>query len=280
MVAPNAMHGWVFYDDQHDVACADQTVCSMVQGPGLPPAGGGSAELATSTAGDGKALLLPDYGGTRFDQITDLHYSTYRQTADAGNNLAIALQFNVDYDLTDTAHNYQGRLVFEPYQGGPGTVVQGAWQSWDAKAGKWWGTKSSVWRGGALVANACVQSSPCTWAALVTAFPDLGVHATLGAVVLKAGSGWAGFRGNVDRLSIGVAGVTTTFNFELVASVVPALSPDTTPTALFDSLGNVSSAPNRRFAWVRSMVAIGFQSSASQADRQAAVWTSPDLMDA
>jgi hypothetical protein len=69
--------------------------------------------LATPLAGDGNALLLADYAGTRFDQITDLHYSTYRQSADAGNNLAVALQFNVDYDLTDASAGYQGRVVFE-----------------------------------------------------------------------------------------------------------------------------------------------------------------------
>lgn len=224
VVAPTAMQGWMFYDDQHDTTCTVATVCQMVGGPAGQPAGTGSAELATPVASDGKALVLADYAGTRFDSITDLHYSTYRQTADAGNNLAIALQFNVDYDLTDAVTSYMGRIVFEPYQGVGGNVPQSTWQTWDAKAGKWWGTKSSVTKAGVSVTNPCIHATPCTWAQLLSIFPNVGVHATLGAVVLKAGSGWAGFRGNVDKLTIGANGTTTTYDFEVSATAPPHLS--------------------------------------------------------
>jgi hypothetical protein len=116
--------------------------------------GTGSAELATTTEADGVALVLQAYQGTRLDAITDLKYATYRQTVDSGNNLAIALQFNVDYDVTDQAAGYQGRLVFEPYQGNGGGVSGGAWQTWDAKAGKWWGTRASVTARDALTIGA------------------------------------------------------------------------------------------------------------------------------
>jgi hypothetical protein len=139
VVSPANMRGWAFYNDQADAPCTDTTMCRLVQGPASPPSGTGSAELATAAASDGVALVLQDYKGTRLDSITDLHYSTYRQTADAGNNLAIALQLNVDYDLTDQLAGYQGRLVYEPYQGVGGNVPQNTWQSWDAKAGRWWG---------------------------------------------------------------------------------------------------------------------------------------------
>jgi hypothetical protein len=180
----------------------------MVNGPGgqAVPLGSGSAELATSTTSDGKALILAGFQGTRFSDISALKYSTLRQTSDAGNNLAIALQFNVDYDLTDNLTGYQGRIVFEPYQAASGTVLSGVWQEWDTRAGKWWGTKSTVSRNSGNVANPCVQSSPCTWAQLLAQFPDVGVHATYGAVVLKAGSGWQSFRGNVDKLVITASG--------------------------------------------------------------------------
>lgn len=214
VVTRDSMRGWMFYDDQHDTACVSSDACQLVQGPTGQPGGTGSAELAAPSSADGKAIILPDYRGTRLDQITDLRYSTYRQTADPGNNIAIALQINVDYDLTDQSTGYQGRLVFEPYQGVGGNVTQGNWQSWDAKAGRWWGTRSSVTRNNGAVANPCVQSTPCTWTQLLAAFPDAGVHATYGAIVLKAGSGWTGFRGNVDELSIGVGNAITTFDFE------------------------------------------------------------------
>ena len=215
VVSPSDMRGWVFVDDQANSACTDATVCQFVTGPGTPPAGTGSAELATPNTGDGYALVLPDYAGTRLDAITTLSYSTYRQSVDAGNNLAIALQFNADYDLTDDATGYMGRIVFEPYQTSSGSVVQNQWQTWNALSGKWWGTKSTVTKGGLSgVSNPCVQATPCTLSELLTDFPNIGVSTSQGAIVLKAGSGWPGFRGNVDKLAIGVSGVTTTFDFE------------------------------------------------------------------
>ncbi|MEP6730701.1 MAG: hypothetical protein ABJE10_08690 [bacterium] len=214
------MNGWAFYNDQASVLCTDPALCALVDGPVGTPLGSGSAELTASSSAQGNALILPGYNGIRFDRITQLRYSTYRQSADNGNNLAIALQFAVDYDLADQFVGYQGRIVFEPYQGNSGNVLQGAWQNWNAMAGKWWGTKATVTRAGLQVANPCVQATPCTWGNLLATFPDMGVHSTYGAVVLKAGSGWTGFRGNVDDLAIGVDGQTTTFDFERVAPSV------------------------------------------------------------
>jgi hypothetical protein len=272
VVSPGNLHGWTLYNDQTDTACTDGTVCLFVQGPSTPPSGSGSAELATPLASDGKALVLPDYKGTRFDAITDLHYATHRQTADPGNNLAIALQFNVDYDLTDQATGYQGRLVFEPYQGIGGNVPQNTWQTWDAKAGKWWGTKASVPVNGVTATNSCVQATPCTWTQLLAAFPNIGVHASYGAVVLKAGSGWAGFRGNVDQLTIGLSGTSTTFDFELTSpGVVTLVPPDFTPLALFDSLGTVSGPPLSDGPYRKSIIAVEFELHTPLAARQAAI---------
>jgi hypothetical protein len=271
VVYPGGMHGWAFYDDQAGVVCTNVALCSMVSGPAGSPAGSGSAELATVTTSDGKALILADYKGVRFDAITTLSYSTYRQSVDAGNNLAIALQFNVDYDLADTATAYQGRLVYEPYQGNSGQVTQGTWQSWDAKAGRWWGTRTSVIRNGVATTNPCVQATPCSWATLLTAFPNVGVHATYGAVVLKAGSGWGTFRGNVDAFSIGIASATTTFNFEMSGGSVPPNAPDSTPTALFAALGSVSGPPLLDSAYRKDIVIVAFISNATQAQRQAVI---------
>jgi hypothetical protein len=275
VVSPGAMHSWSFRDDQRDTACTDSAVCRMVDGPAGQPLGIGSAFLSTPAASDGKALVLEDYAGTRFDAITELLYATYRQSADSGRNLAIALQVNVDYDLTDQSVGYQGRLVYEPYQSAPGTVLDTTWESWDARAGKWWGTKASVWRGGVLVTNPCVQATPCTWAQLLTAFPNIGIHATYGAVMLEAGSGWSGFRGNVDALSIGINGATTTFDFELHGRTVPAQAPDSISSALWDSLtatANVmTDPPGMRGRWARNVMFITFQPSATLADRQAVI---------
>ena len=119
VVKPSSMDGWILA-----VEGVTGSTGGFATGPTGQPLGSGSAELTLTTALQGHVLALPGvFGGSRLDQMT-LSYSTYRQSVDAGNNLAIALQFNVDYDLTDAATGYQGRLVYEPYQGNSGTVPQ------------------------------------------------------------------------------------------------------------------------------------------------------------
>lgn len=204
-VTPADMQGWFFCNDQTN--CVGPATGSMVSGPGSPPLGVGSARLPVSGPTDGQALILGAYQGTKLASITKLEYSTYRVSGDPA--LAIALQFNIDSDVTDANNAYQGRLVFEPYQSGA-TVVTGQWQTWDPTAGKWWGTGSA----GRPISQACPQSSPCTWQQILTQFPNAGIHSTFGAVVFKAGSGWNAFNGNVDAFTIGVNGNNTTYDFE------------------------------------------------------------------
>jgi hypothetical protein len=222
-VTPGNMQGWFFVNDQTDSLAT--ATGSMVSGPASPPLGTGSAHLtlttATGPAADGQALRLVAYQGTYLRDITALQYSTYRASNDPGNNLAIALQFDIDNDLDSTTipnNTYQGRLVFEPYQSTPGTVVQNTWQTWSPMAGRWWGSGSGPSR---PISNTCPQSSPCTWTKILEDFPNAGIHATFGTVVLKAGSGWPGFNGNVDALTIGTSANTTTYNFE------PTIGPPT-----------------------------------------------------
>jgi len=272
IVYPDSMRGWVFYDDQRGTVCTSGPACQMVSGPASPPLGGGSAELADSLATDGKALILPGYGGTRLDQISTLRYATYRQSNDASNNLAISLQFNVDYDLTDAAVGYQGRLVYEPYVGSGGNVPRNTWQNWDARAGKWWGSKATVVRGNVNVSNPCVQNSPCTWAQVLAAFPNIGVHTVYGAVVLKAGSGWPGFRGNVDSLAIGVSGVTTLFDFERTPPpAMPASPPDSLPPE-YATLTDTVRIPNQYAGpLLRQILFVEFKPGTSIASKQSAI---------
>jgi hypothetical protein len=45
-------------------------------------------------------------------------------------------------------------------------------------------------------------------------WPTARIHPTDGPIVLKAGSNWAGFNGNVDNLTIGVNGADITYDFE------------------------------------------------------------------
>ncbi len=208
VVKPSALNGWAV-GAETDAAGGS---ASFVQGPGTPVIGDGSLRFQLTSAASGYAAATP-MNSVPLSSIDALSYDTYRASVDAGNNLAVALQFNVDHDLSDASNAFQGRIVFEPYNSSPGGVSQNTWQHWDAMAGTWWQSGNPV-VGGAAVAKACPQASPCSWADLLAAYPNAGVHSTLGAVVLKAGSNWAGFDGNVDNLTIGISGDSTTYDFE------------------------------------------------------------------
>lgn len=212
--------------------------------PVAPPLGSGAFQMDINTSG-GYYLGAPLYSNTRLTDITELSYSTYRTSVDAGNNLAIALQLNVDYDVNDATTTWQGRLVYEPYNtpGIGGTIIQDTWNNWDTLTGRWWMT------GNAIVSNvnvgkACTQWTPCTWWDLLLAYPNAAISSAVG---FKAGSNWgaAGFSGFVDNFTIAIkdTGIDTTYNFEFDTTTpsagevtpVPAVTNDTTPEYTFTS---------------------------------------------
>jgi hypothetical protein len=200
VIHPADMQGWAFVQETPNGSGA------MVSGPDQPPLGEGSANLIVDSTG-GEILAKAGYQGLRLDAITNLEYSTYRTAG--GDALAIALQFNIDADVTDANNAFQGRLVYEPYY--THTVLTGEWQTWnpmdDAGAGNWWFSNAAL-----AAASGCSIATPCTWSEVLAAFPNAGIHNTLGAVILKAGGGWVGgFDGNVDALTIN----DDTYDFEL-----------------------------------------------------------------
>lgn len=208
VVTPSNMQGWAFVNDQNDTP----ETGVFVNGPSGQPLGTGSAQLTASTTSDGHILALVDYQGKKFADLTTLTYATYQDSANLGNAQAIALQFNVDKDVTDSDNSFQGRIIFEPYLNNGGTVPLGSWNTWDALNsgnGKWWLSHSST-----QFSNNCSQASPCTMIQLLSLYPNLGIHPTLGAVVLKAGSGWTSFKGNTDALTIGINNINTTYDFD------------------------------------------------------------------
>jgi hypothetical protein len=197
---------------------------SFVNGPNGSD-GTGSAQLNVDATG-GEALANGLYAGTRFDHIKFLSYKTYQQAV--GTN-APTLQFDTDYDSTDSNTSFQGRLVFEPSLSGQATVTNGVWQTWNpltAPSG-WWQTGNAV-VGGVNVGKACTEAVPCSFAQVLAAYPDASIRPitqqasgvpVAGGMYLKAGGGWSsGFTGNVDDLTIAVnvGGVngTATYNFE------------------------------------------------------------------
>jgi hypothetical protein len=200
-VTPGNMQGWAFVNEGANGSGM------MVDGPGVPPLGTGSAELTVDSLG--RQILVKAAPGVKLADITDLSYSTYQQTGTP--LLEITLQFNIDADITDANNAFQGRLVYEPYLSSPNALLTGVWQTWAPMTGEWWASPNAA----SPIDEACPQSNPCTWAELITAFPNIGIHPTLGAYILRAGGPWGGgFTGNTDAFTIGFGGNTTTYNFD------------------------------------------------------------------
>ncbi len=198
-------NGWGFFEE------VPVGTGSFVDGPGNPPLGNGSAQLTVNSTGR-EILITQNHAGTRLDDITTLEYSTYRQSGAPA--LALSLQLQVDYDTTDLNTTWQGRLVFEPYLTGA-TVTTGSWQTWDAlessSTGAWWAT-------GAPGSILCPQSNPCTFAEVVSLFPNAAIwNDPKAGILFKAGGPWlSGFSGNVDAFTIGISGDNTTYDFEFL----------------------------------------------------------------
>lgn len=201
------MGGWFFLNDQ---VPANPATGTFVPGPAVPPAGVGSVGFSLVGAGDGQIIGQSVTNPVPLSQITQLSYDTYRSSFDAGNNLAVALQFTIDYSTTDLNTGFQGRLVFEPYQGNGGGIPQNTWQHWNALNGRWWASRTNASGSNGL----CPQNSPCTWAQVLANWPTAQIRPDAVGIVLKAGSNWAGFVGNADNLTIGINGADTTYDFE------------------------------------------------------------------
>jgi hypothetical protein len=209
VVSPANLNGWAFFDDNPGVGVGTG---GFEEGPATPPLGAGSAFLQVDDTAR-HALGTTAYAGTRFVDLSELQYASYQNNS-SNPAYAPSLQFDIDYDLTDTTNPYQGRLVFEPYQAG--SVQQNTWQNWDALAGNWYGTRATVPVGNANVSNPCQQATPCTRQQVLALFPNAGLRNTPASRLLfKAGGPWPpSFRGNVDAFKIGVGGARVVYDFE------------------------------------------------------------------
>ncbi len=189
--------GWLVNDEGLYPAAPD---VQFVTGPSAPsaPDAGGSVQLSIPPASISRPIL--SHAVTiGLGSISSLAYTTYTQ-ASAGSPPvnATTLQLEIN-DGVSGLSPYQGRLVFEPsVQSSPSTL--GAWQSWDALAGTWWGSRAPF-------ATVCPQSTPCTWGQVLSAFPSAFVN---GFVHLRSGGPWSQTTDNVGSLTVN----TTTWDFE------------------------------------------------------------------
>ena len=104
VVTPAQPNGWGFLNEGTNGSGY------FVNGPGVPPAGRGSALLTIDGTGR-EAIATTRYAGQSLAAINQLRYSTY-QAFSGSPNETLYLQFDVDYDSTDSSTAYQGRFVF------------------------------------------------------------------------------------------------------------------------------------------------------------------------
>lgn len=176
----------------------------FVTGPSTPPLGIGSLELNTTDGAGKQQHLETQQAGTPLANVDAMGYSTYRQTAStalASQTTAINMEVSTNGDGTGYT-----TLVFEPvYNLDQGTVTEGTWQNWDAYKGG-----DAIWWSSRAIPGVCASSCYVSWSAIVAANPN----ATILSYGVNQGSGNSGLIVNVDALSIGVNGNTTTYDFE------------------------------------------------------------------
>ena len=217
VVTPSAPNGWFFLNEGANGSG------QYVNGPGNPPAGRGSALLTIDGTGR-EAIATANYSGQALAGFTQLKYSTYQAYSGSPNETP-AMAFDVDYDSTDSTTAYQGRLVYVPSAGG--TVLPGQWQNWNtmAGAGAWYssGSGSSAYRpivgGVAQASPPCTQATLCTWATLMSAYPNARIRPTVNSVpglfLIRAGGPvTGGFVGATDNVIIGIGSNEVDNNFE------------------------------------------------------------------
>jgi hypothetical protein len=96
-------------------------------------------------------------------------------------------------------------------------VQQNIWQTWDARAGNWYGTRTTVPVNNANVPQPCQPATPCTWTQVLALFPIAGVWNSGGGLIFKTGGPvGSNFDGNLDAFILRHNGALITYNFENV----------------------------------------------------------------
>jgi uncharacterized membrane protein len=205
-VAPGHMDGWAVNND----TCGAATTGSVdfVTGPGTPLAGSGSVHFTVPNPDDSyPTVRQSDYNGVKLSSLTSFDYWTYVTHFGSGGQ-APYIDLYVDNNKDGVRDDI---LTFEPvYQTSQGTVALNTWQHWDALHGLWWSDSM----GG--------PPPLFTLSSYLATHPDASiVNVGGGGVILAAGCGgtaWTSFDGNADKLTIGVSGSDTTYDFEAAAA--------------------------------------------------------------
>jgi hypothetical protein len=216
VVSPGNMDGWAFYTtNSSGIVGTGAGIGMMVNGPGTPPLGTGSAQLAPAS-GDGSVQLRnSDWAGTRIDALTSLSYSTFA-TAWNGQQLPYVTIW-IDNDGNGSKDD---RLWFEPAYSAAGAgnsnpspqadPALNTWQTWNLLSGMWYSDN---------------HFGPGSNAVQLSAYLALHPDATIvndaaqaiGGIRITSGFASAGdtFNAYVDNFTIGTKALSITYDFEL-----------------------------------------------------------------
>ncbi|MFZ1063215.1 MAG: MBG domain-containing protein [Acidimicrobiales bacterium] len=236
LVDGSGQSGWnisqTCYDENYDAIVptypSDQV--TFVPGPGTPPLGTGSLQLATGDGTTGAtcaaALRNSNYNDVPLASLTALSYSTYDQVNN-GQQFPF-LELHINYG--EGGQNADDSLFFEPPYQTPstgsatcpdqGATVMDTWQTWNALTGCWWSNSGLLGNPGTGVFSLSQIIALYPSAYIVNMTDDLSgftpvSQGGIGVVVGETGDPDQ-FVGNVDDFTIGTATSTTTYNFDPV----------------------------------------------------------------
>lgn len=210
---PNA---WFIYNDETDTI--NNSLGSMVNGPGTPPIGTGSAQISVSGT-QRRNLATYQFSGTPLSALGTLRFSTYNPSAGNGGspNRSGYLHFNVDFNGSDT---WQRRLVYVPSQNG--TVIQNTWQEWDAINGgnAQWSYSGATWPAGIGEPGTTPGTTLKTWNQILATYPGVRMRVTDSFFGIRVGEPYAdGYTENIDAIKVGIPAYLKHFNFDVLPPV-------------------------------------------------------------
>ncbi len=227
VVSHDGQHGWHSrVTDGGGIPDATYGSVTFVTGPDTPPHGTGSLRLMTNSGkGDGSAQMRnTNYGGVQLSALTELNYWAYHNLIASSPNQQQWPYLSLDVSCggcTGGSGSNSDRLFFEPpYQqpltGGstcalPGQnpTITNRWQPWDALKGCWWDNGGELGSGG-------TDTKPLS--DFISAHPDATIFNPNGLGGLRLLVGFASptdqFDGNVDLVTVGVNGTSTSYDFE------------------------------------------------------------------
>jgi hypothetical protein len=202
VVTPTNLHGW----STSAIDGADNRGAGAVtftSGFGAPAGYGTSSLKLSTTAGSDKAQMVHAApSGMLLSDLTNIGYSTYRQSPVTDANQIAAINLVIDYNGAATGGF--ATLVFEPvYQpGGVAAINNDTWQSWDASGGAiWWSTK--------VINGTCAFTCYTSLSDIQADNPDAVVQ----RYIVNQGSGNPSLVSGVDAFTFN----DTVYDFELYA---------------------------------------------------------------